>query len=107
MGVFFPKSVAVDDLYLASNEESTELFVKSNGIPVHMYVAPGEGPLFLGPANAQATAEQIVSRSGPSGHNLEYFRKLLKFLQTECPPGSVDEHMEEIDRAIGVLIRAD
>ena len=59
----------------------------------YVYVATVDNPHFLQGWSLEATAHRISIASGPSGSNLEYFRRLRLVLQEFAPP---DQHIEEL-----------
>ena len=48
--------------------------------PVLVFVATPKSSYWLGPAQAEQIAEQVVTSSGPSGHNVEYVLKLADWV---------------------------
>jgi len=73
--------------------------------PVLVFVAsPNSGPYWLGPADAQDIAEQVVSSSGPSGHNVEYVLKLAEWLHTTLP-GVWDDHLFSIEVQVRLKVK--
>ncbi|XP_048394378.1 glutathione-specific gamma-glutamylcyclotransferase 1 [Stegostoma tigrinum] len=63
-----------------------------------VYIATPRNPLYLGPAEAEDIAGQIVRSRGHSGHNLEYLLRLAHFMRSACP-GVEDEHLFSIEAA--------
>ena len=62
-----------------------------------VYTANEDNPFYLGPQRLEQMAEQIVSSSGPSGTNLEYFTELYDALKTFAP---LEIHMEQLHQEI-------
>jgi len=73
--------------------------------PVLVFVAsPNSGPYWLGPASSDDIAEQVVSSSGPSGHNVEYVLKLAEWLHSALPT-VWDEHLFSIEVQVRLKIK--
>ncbi|XP_072423970.1 glutathione-specific gamma-glutamylcyclotransferase 1 [Chiloscyllium punctatum] len=62
------------------------------------YIATPQNPLYLGPAETEHIAGQILCCSGHSGHNLDYLLRLAQFMRSACP-GVEDEHLFSIEAA--------
>ena len=58
-----------------------------------------------GPAPLEAIARQVIASKGPSGHNLEYVRRLAQALRAIRP--SLEERHEEVLALANLLERAD
>jgi len=67
--------------------------------PVLVFVATPQSKHWLGPACSSSIAKQVVSSSGPSGHNVEYVIKLAHWLRTTFPD-YWDEHLYSIESYI-------
>ena len=63
---------------------------KQPPFPVLVFLATSKSPFWLGPADPQVIAEQVVTSSGPSGHNVEYVLRLAEWLHSTLP--SVHDH---------------
>ena len=72
--------------------------------PVLVFVATPKSSYWLGPASPDLIAEQVVSSSGPSGHNVEYVLRLADWLHQELPHVQ-DEHLFSIEQEIRLKIR--
>lgn len=72
--------------------------VDDKAVVASCYVAPQNGPLFLGQAPLQVMAQQIIDTSGPSGHNLDYVMQLWHFMTNEIGPNGAteDQHLSEL-----------
>lgn len=64
--------------------------------PVLLYIATESNQHWMGPAPAEAIAEQVVNCSGPAGHNVEYVLKLAEWLR-DCMPKVTDSHLYDIE----------
>jgi len=67
--------------------------------PVLVFVATPQSKHWLGPADSQYLAKQVVSSSGPSGHNVEYVIKLAQWLRKTFPE-VVDEHLYSLETQV-------
>ena len=72
--------------------------------PVLVFVATPKSSYWLGPASPQVIAEQVVSSSGPSGHNVEYVLRLAEWVHQELPDVQ-DEHLFSIEQEIRLRIK--
>jgi len=73
--------------------------------PVLVFVAsPNSGPYWLGPADPQDIAEQVVSSSGPSGHNVEYLLKLAEWVHNTLPE-VWDDHLFTIEIQVRLKVK--
>lgn len=73
--------------------------------PVLVFVAsPNSGPYWLGPASPQEIAEQVVSSTGPSGHNVEYLLKLAEWMHAALPE-VWDDHLFTIEQQVRKLVK--
>lgn len=73
--------------------------------PVLVFVAsPNSGPYWLGPADPKDIAEQVVSSSGPSGHNVEYLLKLAEWMH-DTLPGVLDDHLFMIELEVRLKVK--
>ena len=72
--------------------------------PVLVFVATPKSSYWLGPASPQIIAEQVVSSSGPSGHNVEYVLRLADWVHQELPEVE-DEHLFSIEEEIRRMIK--
>lgn len=73
--------------------------------PVLVFVAsPNSGPYWLGPADPGDIAEQVVTSSGPSGHNVEYLLKLAEWVH-EALPEVWDDHLFTIEAEVRVRVK--
>ena len=72
--------------------------------PVLVFVATPKSSYWLGPASPQIIAEQVVSSSGPSGHNVEYVLRLADWVHQELPHVQ-DEHLFSIEEEIRRMIK--
>ena len=61
------------------------------------YAEQGHDAAYTGPLSIEVTAQVISTSHGPSGSNLEYFEKLLAFIEDI---GMEDAHMAELKIAI-------
>ena len=71
--------------------------------PVLVFVATPKSSYWLGPAQAEQIAEQVVTSSGPSGHNVEYVLKLAEWLHMAVPE-AWDEHLFSIEMEVRRLV---
>lgn len=72
--------------------------------PVLVFVAsPNSGPYWLGPADPEDIAAQVVSSSGPSGHNVEYLLKLAEWMHGTLPE-VWDDHLFTIEAAVRRMV---
>jgi cation transport regulator ChaC len=62
-----------------------------------VYIATPDNPNYLGPAEAEAIARQVLSSRGPSGPNDEYVLRLADALRTI---GAEDAHVFDIERLV-------
>lgn len=72
--------------------------------PVLVFIATPQSKHWLGPACESLIAKQVVSSSGPSGHNVEYVVKLAKWLR-ETFPAVWDEHLYSLECYIMMEIK--
>ncbi|CAG0879304.1 unnamed protein product [Cyprideis torosa] len=61
-----------------------------------VFIAPVDGPLFLGEDTPEEIALRIFVARGPSGTNLEYFQKVVEFLQRHFPEELEDPEFKQI-----------
>ena len=64
--------------------------------PVLVFIATNKSSFWLGPAEPHLIAEQVVTSSGPSGHNVEYVLRLAEWLHTTLP-SIHDDHLFSIE----------
>lgn len=64
-------------------------------VPAITWIAHPENKNFLGPASSRHIAEHIARAMGPSGTNLDYFRRLVEVLQTLQVS---EDHLRRISR---------
>lgn len=79
-------------------EEGVEAF------PVLVYVATASSGYWLGPAPAHQIAEQVVTSTGPSGHNVEYVLRLAEWVH-ETLPEVVDDHLFDIETHVRLKVK--
>jgi len=72
--------------------------------PVLVYVATAQSGYWLGPAPASQIAEQVVTSTGPAGHNVEYVLKLAEWVH-ETLPDVVDEHLFDIESEVRLMVK--
>lgn len=66
--------------------------LSGEAFPVLLYIATPSNDYWMGDDSLETMADQIVSASGPSGHNVEYLLRLATFMREEIP-GVHDEHL--------------
>ena len=71
--------------------------LSGNTVNGYVYTANDQNPFYLGPANLDQMATQILTSQGPSGTNLEYFTKLYDALAIFAPS---EVHLEQLHQAI-------
>lgn len=62
-----------------------------------VYVATPDNPEYLGPAPVEDMVRQIIRSHGPSGANLDYFRRLAAAMRDM---GVEDAHITELERTL-------
>jgi len=72
--------------------------------PVLVFVATSKSSFWLGPADPHVIAEQVVTSSGPSGHNVEYLLRLAEWLHTTLPAVQ-DEHLFSIEVHVRIKVK--
>lgn len=68
-----------------------------------VYIATTDNEAYVGPAPADAIAQQIHETYGPSGWNAEYLLNLAEALR-EISPGVKDDHVFELERLVKARI---
>jgi len=71
--------------------------------PVLVFVATSVSKYWLGPADPADIAEQVVTSSGPSGHNVEYVLKLAEWLHKTLPE-VYDDHLYSVEYQVRVKV---
>ncbi|KAL1131527.1 hypothetical protein AAG570_011144 [Ranatra chinensis] len=69
-----------------------------------LYLATPSNHLWLGEAPEQEIAAQILTSSGPTGHNVEYLLRLADFMRVEVP-GVEDDHLFALEDLVWKGIR--
>ncbi|KAJ1974257.1 hypothetical protein H4R34_004785 [Dimargaris verticillata] len=64
-----------------------------------VYIGTSENEAFLGPADAEIIAKQILSSIGPSGPNIDYLLNLCQALR-DLHPTALDSHMIELEQCV-------
>eukprot|EP00092_Neocalanus_flemingeri_P009785 GFUD01010543.1.p1 GENE.GFUD01010543.1~~GFUD01010543.1.p1 ORF type:complete len:233 (-),score=37.83 GFUD01010543.1:66-764(-) len=72
--------------------------------PVLVFVATSKSSFWLGPAEPHVIAEQVVTSSGPSGHNVEYVLRLADWFHTALPSVH-DEHLFSIEVHVRIKVK--
>uniref|UniRef100_A0A2P2I4M7 glutathione-specific gamma-glutamylcyclotransferase n=1 Tax=Hirondellea gigas TaxID=1518452 RepID=A0A2P2I4M7_9CRUS len=67
--------------------------------PVLLYIATPDSKDWSGPAPLHQIATQIISCSGPTGHNVEYLLRLAEFMREYIPEG-YDEHLLTLETLV-------
>ena len=75
----------------------------SDSITVLVFSATPSNSLYMGPAEVDELANQIVACKGESGHNVEYVTRLADFVR-EFIPEDRDEHLFGLDMLIRTLL---
>ncbi|XP_030756148.1 glutathione-specific gamma-glutamylcyclotransferase 1-like [Sitophilus oryzae] len=80
-------------------------FHPSDGAPftVLLYVATPLNPLWLGDADTEEIAHQIINCRGPSGHNVEYLIRLANFMRNFFPDKH-DPHLYNLEEKVLNLV---
>jgi len=71
-------------------------------IEVLVYIATPQNPDYLGPAETNQIAEEIVQTRGTAGTNSEYVTRLADFVQTHIQEDK-DQHLFQLDRTVRYL----
>lgn len=64
-----------------------------------VYIATPQNKYWLGENSLEKIAQQIVSASGPCGHNVEYLLRLAIFMREEVPHAD-DEHLFTLEKLV-------
>lgn len=72
--------------------------------PVLVFVATSFSSFWLGPAEPHVIAEQVVTSTGPSGHNVEYVLRLAEWLHMTLPEVR-DEHLFAIELQVRLKVK--
>jgi len=72
--------------------------------PVLVFVATTKSSYWLGPASPQEIADQVISSSGPAGHNVEYVLRLADWVH-QMLPNVEDEHLFSIEQEIRLRVK--
>jgi glutathione-specific gamma-glutamylcyclotransferase len=67
--------------------------------PAFLYIATPKNQFWMGDDDLPKIAKEIVTSSGPSGHNIEYLLRLAMFMREELP-GADDPHLFELERLV-------
>ena len=67
-------------------------------------MATPENEHWMGPDSLERVAEQVVTSSGPSGHNVEYVLKLGEWMR-EVMPEVEDDHLFTLEALVRFKIR--
>ena len=89
------------------SQEVTNFYVLNSSkppIPVLVYLANNLSPSWLGPADPDEIAEQVMASEGPAGHNVEYVIRLAMWVH-QVLPTITDKHLFDIEDMILVKIR--
>lgn len=73
--------------------------LSGEAFPVLLYIATPTNDYWMGDEHPEEIAKQIVSASGPSGHNVEYLIRLAIFMREEIP-GVIDEHLFSLETLV-------
>jgi glutathione-specific gamma-glutamylcyclotransferase len=73
--------------------------LSGEAFPVLLYIATPTNDYWMGDDCEHKIAEQIVTASGPSGHNVEYLLRLAIFMREEIP-GVHDEHLFTLEKLV-------
>lgn len=72
--------------------------------PVLLYVATPDSKDWAGPAPLHKIATEILSCSGPTGHNVEYLLRLAEFMRDYIPEG-YDEHLLTLETIVRCRVK--
>lgn len=72
--------------------------------PVLVFVATSKSSFWLGPADPHVIAEQVVTSSGPSGHNVEYALRLAEWMHSTLPSVH-DDHLFSIEVHVRLKVK--
>jgi len=72
--------------------------------PVLVFVATSKSLFWLGPADPDVIAEQVVTSAGPSGHNVEYVLRLAEWFHTTLPYVR-DDHLFSIEVHVRIKVK--
>ncbi|XP_066158795.1 glutathione-specific gamma-glutamylcyclotransferase 1 [Euwallacea fornicatus] len=87
-------------------QKFTDFYSLEGGtIKVLVYMAAPSNIHWLGDSSLEEMADQIVTREGPSGHNVEYLMRLAQFMRRHFP-GKHDSHLFDIEEKVLSLIQA-
>ncbi|KAL5008935.1 hypothetical protein ScPMuIL_014516 [Solemya velum] len=75
-------------------------------IPVIVYMATPTNDQYLGEADIQSIAEQVVASKGPAGSNVEYVTRMADFIRQQIPEDD-DDHLFSLDRRVREIITRD
>jgi len=81
--------------------KKSTVVVEPFNINALLYVACPGNPDWLGPADNNALAQQILICKGPSGTNREY---LFKLAETIRLLGMKDSHVEDLENRVKLLL---
>ncbi|KAF2363609.1 Glutathione-specific gamma-glutamylcyclotransferase [Trinorchestia longiramus] len=81
-------------------------FIPRDGpsFPVLLYIATPDSKDWSGPAPLPNIASEIISSSGPTGHNVEYLLRLAEFMRDHIPEG-YDEHLLLLEMHVRNIIK--
>jgi hypothetical protein len=71
---------------------------------VLVFVATSKSSFWLGPADPHVIAEQVVTSSGPSGHNVEYVLRLAEWVHSTLPSVH-DDHLFSIEVHVKLKVK--
>lgn len=73
--------------------------------PILLYIATSTNVQWLGPAPLDDVAEQVVTCSGNTGHNVEYVLRLADWIRAEMPE-AMDDHLFTLEKIVKAKVKS-